>query len=340
MVGGPLAGPRAPTGSNQTTVMSPPPPGSADRQLFDFQVNGFGGIDFQQDDLSQSAMRLAVRCLQAHRVRAIFVTLISDTVDRLCRRLEHLEKLCQQDETIAGMVAGYHLEGPWLSAEPGYCGAHPPEVMCPPKPADFDRLQAAAQGRIRLVTIAPELPGSAEFISRLASGSVHVALGHTNANEAQIDEAIRAGARFCTHLGNAVPALLPRHDNVVQRLLARDELTACLIPDGVHVPPFVLRNFFRAKPPGRVLFTTDAMAGAGASPGRYSLGRLQIEVGVDGIARNPGGLGLAGSTLTPDEGVRRCASYLGLTAEDARRFWSTAAVTAFNPDLRLEQAVG
>jgi N-acetylglucosamine-6-phosphate deacetylase len=134
-------------------------------------------------------------------------------------------------------------------------------------------------------------------------------------------------------LGNGTPGELPRHDNITQRLLARDELTACFIPDGVHLPPFLLRNFFRAKPAGRVLFTTDAMAGAGAPPGRYMLEKLSIDVGGDGVARQPGGSGFAGSTLTPDEGVRRVARYLGLSLEAARAFWSDAPAAAFGIEL-------
>ncbi len=119
----------------------------------------------------------------------------------------------------------------------------------------------------------------------------------------------------------------------MQRLLARDELTACLIPDGVHLPPFVLRNFFRAKPAGKVLFTTDAMAGAGAGPGRYRVGHLEIEVGEDGVARQPGGGGFAGSTLTPDAGVRLTATWLGLSANAVEHLWSAAPAAAFGVDL-------
>lgn len=298
--------------------------------LFDFQVNGFGGIDFQRDELTLADARYVVESLERHDTSRIFVTLITDKVDRLCGRLERFEKFRGADPKIARAFAGYHLEGPWLHPEGGYRGAHPAEFMHAPSLAEFDRLQAAAGGRIRLVTLAPEWPGSGEFIAALATAGVHVALGHTNATERQIDGAIAAGARFCTHLGNGVPQLLPRHDNVIQRLLARDELTACFIPDGVHLPPFALRNFFRVKPAGRVLFTTDAMAGAGMAPGFYSLGLHLVEVGKDGIARQPGGQGaFAGSTLTPDEGVRRVAAYLGLSLEESRRFWSEIPATAF-----------
>lgn len=302
---------------------------SSARSLFDFQINGFAGVDFQQDDLTHGELSLAVAVLARHGVGQFFLTLISAPVERLCARLANLESIIRRDPRLAQAIAGYHLEGPWLSPLAGYCGAHDPAVMQAPSAAAFERLQSAAAGRIRLVTLAPEWPDSAAFIADLTAAGVHVSLGHTDAGERDIDAAISAGARFCTHLGNAVPAVLPRHDNVVQRLLARDELTACLIPDGIHLPPFVLRNFVRAKPPGRVLFTTDAMAGAGAGPGKYRLAHLKVSVGEDSIARLPDGSGFAGSTLTADEGVRRVARFLSLPLGEATRLWSEAPRRAF-----------
>jgi len=297
--------------------------------LFDFQVNGFAGVDFQRDGLTPADWSRAARALRGHGARAIFVTFVTARVDRLCRRLEACERARSRSPVLRSLVAGYHLEGPWLSPEAGYRGAHPPGPMHAPSAAEFDRLQAAADGRIRLVTLAPEWPGSPDFIAHLVRRGAAASLGHTNASASQIDAAIAAGARFATHVGNGVPQTLHRHDNVVQRLLARDELTACFIPDGIHLPPFVLRNFVRAKPAGRVLFTTDCMAGAGAGPGRYTLGELEVLVGADGVARMPGGAGFAGSTLTPDEGVRRVAAYLGLAEAEAVRLWSEAPAAAF-----------
>jgi N-acetylglucosamine-6-phosphate deacetylase len=296
---------------------------------FDFQINGFGGIDFQAETLTLAEMEHAIDVMRHHGVAGMFLTLITDDIDAHCRRLENFEKLCAASPAVADMIVGYHIEGPWLSPEPGYRGAHPPGPMHAPSLAEFERLQSAAQGRIRLITLAPEWPRSAECIASMTQAGVHVSLGHTNASEAQIDEAIRAGARFATHVGNGTPLQMHRHDNVVQRLLARDELIACLIPDGIHLPHFALKNFFRAKPKGRVLFTTDAMSGAGAPPGRYNIGKLEIEVGADGIARNPGGNGFAGSTLTPDEGVRRCASYIGISLAESAELWSTVPEDAF-----------
>jgi N-acetylglucosamine-6-phosphate deacetylase len=297
--------------------------------LFDFQVNGFAGVDFQSDDLTAASLDRAVAGLRRHGVSGIFATLITENVESLCRRLENFEQLCAGSPTTAAMICGYHVEGPWLNPEPGYRGAHPADAMHAPTLAEFERLQSAAGGRVRLITLAPEWPGSPECIAAMTRAGVHISLGHTNASERQIDDAIRAGARFVTHLGNGCPLEMHRHDNVVQRLLARDELTACFIPDGVHLPRFVLQNFFRAKPPGRALFTTDAMAGAGAGPGRYRIGRLEIEVGADGVARQPGGKGFAGSTLTPDAGVARCAEFLGLSLDAAAQLWSNAPATAF-----------
>ncbi|MEY4815704.1 MAG: hypothetical protein RLZZ162_2777, partial [Verrucomicrobiota bacterium] len=291
--------------------------------------NGFGGVDFQRDDLTSTEFAHAVAALRKHGTSGIFATLITDEIDALCRRFAALEKLCPTVPSAGAAILGYHLEGPWLSPTPGYRGAHPAGPMRAPTFADYERLQAAAHGRLRLITLAPEWPGSAEFIAAVTQQGVHVSLGHTNASEAEIDAAIRAGARFCTHLGNGCPLELPRHDNIVQRLLARDELTACFIPDGIHLPKGVLKNFVRAKPAGRVLFTTDAMAGAGAPPGRYTIGPHLIAVGADGVARQPGEKNFAGSTLTPDVGVRHIADWLNLTPETARNFWSTAPAAAF-----------
>lgn len=258
-----------------------------------------------------------------HRLRAlgtsrILLTLITDKIDRLCRKLERIEAMCRVDSALAATIVGYHLEGPWLLPEPGYCGAHDPALMCSPTVRDLDRLVEASQGRIRLVTLAPELPGAPAAIARAVAQNVRVAAGHTNANDQRIDEAIAAGLRLCTHLGNGVPQQLHRHDNVIQRLLARDELTAVFVPDGIHLPAHVLRNFVRAKPAGKVLFTTDCMAAAGAGPGHYSLGSLITEVGADGVVRQPGqASAFAGSSLTMDVAFLNVQRFLGWSESDA-----------------------
>ncbi len=301
--------------------------------LFDVQINGFAGVDFQQPDLSAAALRQAVTGLAAAQTLRFFATLITDSISALCAKLENFERLLASAPDLAEAVCGYHIEGPWLSPEPGYRGAHDPQWMGPPRLADFNRLQEAARGRIRLVTLAPEWSGASEFIRELCGQGVQVSLGHTHAGADQIEAAIRSGARFCTHLGNGIPVELHRHNNILQHLLARDELTAFFIPDGIHLPPEVLKNLFRAKPPGRALFTTDAMAAAGAPAGRYRLAAHELEVGPDRVVRLPGSAQFAGSALTPPEGVRNAERWLGLGPDQARALFSTSVASAFNISL-------
>lgn len=305
------------------------------RSLFDIQINGYAGVDLQQDDLSGPELRRVVEALAADETLRWFATLITDALPRMEARLARLEALRAADPVVAAAVCGYHLEGPWLSPEPGYRGAHDPQWMGPPDIAAFDRLQQAAAGHIKLITLAPEWPGSAEFIRYATTRGVQVSIGHSQADASQIDAAIDAGARFCTHLGNGVPAHLHRHDNIIQRLLGRDELTAFFIPDGIHLPPEVLQNFFRAKPPGRAYFTTDAMAAAGAPPGRYRLAHLELEVGSDRIVRLPGQPMFAGSALTPPEGSANAARWLNLPPAEARALFSTSIADAFNIELPI-----
>lgn len=292
----------------------------ASAPYFDLQVNGFAGVDFQDPELTCADLRRAVDGLLRHRTGGILFTLITDAVDALAAKLEQVERYRAADPVIARVIEGYHLEGPHMSAESGYHGAHPRELMIPPSAAVFDRLQAAAGGLVRLVTIAPELPGSCDYIAHVTATGTRVAIGHSGASETQISEAISAGLSMCTHLGNGVPALLPRHDNVIQRLLAHDELDAVFIPDGIHIPATVLRNFVRAKPRDKVLFTTDCMAAAGVGPGRYRIGRLEIETGEDRVVRvvsETGKGGLAGSSLTMDAAAENAARWLGWSADEA-----------------------
>jgi len=296
--------------------------------FFDLQVNGFAGVDFQQDGLRARDLSRAVEALLRHRTDRILLTLITDRIDRLCARLERVEAARRRNPRIAATVVGYHIEGPHLLPHRGYSGAHDARLMRPPSIREFDRLWEASAGNIRLVTVAPELPGSAEFIRHVVSRGVRASVGHSNADERAIDEAIRAGLSLCTHLGNGVPQRMHRHDNVIQRLLARDELYAAFIPDGIHLPPFALKNFVRAKPASRVLFTTDCMAAAGAPPGRYRIGKLLTHVGPDGIVRQPGERrSFAGSSLTMDAAVRNVQLMVGWTRAQATSACSQRVAT-------------
>lgn len=303
--------------------------------LFDLQVNGFAGIDFQQADLSLAQLRGAVDAMRNHKMHRIFLTLITDDIEALTRKLVRLEEFRRQDPLIGKTICGYHIEGPYLSLKAGFRGAHPGDKMKAPDLAEFNRLQSAAHGNIRLLTIAPEWDGSDAFIEEVTRNNVAVSLGHTDASEEEIDRAIAAGARFCTHLGNGCPGEMHRHNNITQRLLARDELIACFIPDGYHVPPHVLKNFFRAKPAGKTILTTDCMAAAGAPSGHYQLGDLTIEVGNDRVVRQPGKSNFAGSSLTLDEGVANFSKWTGVSENEAWTMASQSAADLFQIELPL-----
>lgn len=298
-------------------------------RLFDFQVNGFAGVDFQRLEVEFEALQHAVERLRWHRMAKILYTLTTDSIDAICRKLEQVEGYRERDPAIAETVAGYHIEGPWISVEDGYNGAHPKELAVSPKESDFEKLWSASNGNIKLITLAPEREGAIPMIETVTARGVRVGLGHTNASETDIDAAIRAGATMGTHVGNAVPAVIHRHDNVIQRLLARDELIACLIPDGIHLPPFVLKNFYRAKPEGNVLFTTDCMAAAGAPPGKFTLRHRTLEVGADGIVHLPGDTRFAGSSLCLDRGVRNLQAWLGFSEAEAIEMCSEKAAEHF-----------
>lgn len=285
--------------------------------FFDLQANGFAGVDYQDPNLTLEELERSLRALHLHRTPRILLTLITDRVDSLCAKLARIEGFRQQSPLVAGTIAGYHLEGPYLRPEPGFQGAHPPEIMKAPDIREFERCCDAAGGRVRLITLAPEWPGSPEFIRHATGRGVRIAIGHSDADDRSIDDAIAAGLTLCTHLGNGVPMQLHRHNNIVQRLLARDELHAVFIPDGIHVPPGVLRNFVRAKPPGKVLFTTDCMAAAGAPVGRYRIGGVETEVGADRVVRQPGKENFAGSALTMDVAAGNVQRFLGWSAAEA-----------------------
>jgi N-acetylglucosamine-6-phosphate deacetylase len=186
---------------------------------------------------------------------------------------------CRASEIVAQHVVGIHLEGPYISAEDGPRGAHPLEHCRPPCWNEFQRLQEAAEGRIRIITLSPEYEGAHEFIERTAASGVLVAIGHTAANSDQIRAAVDAGARMSTHLGNGAHGQIRRHPNYIWDQLAEDRLVASLIADGHHLPASVVKCFVRAKSPARCILVSDLVGMAGMPPGRYrntSIGDIEI----------------------------------------------------------------
>jgi len=288
------------------------PPGSVapDREagwvapaLFDLQINGCHGIGFNSPTLTIEGVRRVVQVCRAHGIVEFLPTLVTNSFDAIAHGFATLTRARDKDPDLARAVPGFHLEGPYISAEDGPRGAHPKAHVRPPDWNEFQRWQDAAAGRIRLVTLAPEHDQALPFIEKLTAAKVVVAIGHTAATSSRIRDAISAGARLSTHLGNGSHAELPRHDNYLSEQLAADELWASLICDGHHLPPALIKIMLRMKTPSRVILTCDAGSLAGLPQGRYADWGGEFEVLSDGRIVVPGTPYLAGSGSFTDQCV-------------------------------------
>jgi N-acetylglucosamine-6-phosphate deacetylase len=279
--------------------------------FFDLQVNGFAGVDFNDRDLTPEAVDRALSALQATGVTRCLPTLITSSLGDFARQARAL--VASRHPAIAGI----HMEGPYLSPADGPRGAHPREHVRTASVDDFERRQEAASGRIRLVTLAPEVEGALGLVEHLVAGGVRVAIGHTAGSGEQIDAAVAAGATLSTHLGNGCATLLPRHPNLLWTQLAEDRLRASLIVDGHHLPPETVKTMVRAKTRERCILVTDAIMCAGQPPGRYRLGTLEVELSADGRVAAPGASTLAGSALLMPRAVANVARFTGLAIETA-----------------------
>jgi N-acetylglucosamine-6-phosphate deacetylase len=287
--------------------------------LCDLQVNGFGGIDFNAPALGDEDLLRALAALRATGVTLCLPTLITSSGKSFSACARTIAR-CRDP-----MVAGIHMEGPYLAELAR--GAHPARHLVAPSLDGFRRRQEAADGRIVLVTLAPELPGALALIERLVAERVTVAIGHSAATPAIVRAAVAAGATLSTHLGNGCPRDIPRHPNLIWEQLAADELTATVIVDGHHLAPAVVKVIARAKGLDRLVLVTDATAAAGRPPGPFRLGELQVERTSEGRVEiagtgGPGQGKLAGSSLTLDAAVASAARFLDLPIE---RAWALAS---------------
>lgn len=306
---------------------------------FDLQINGYFGADFCSRDLSIEACRRACDALVADGVSGILATVITDGIEGICAKLERLVGFRDRDPAIAAVIAGFHVEGPFLSRVPGCPGAHDAGRIVPATVAAAARIVDAAGGLLRLVTLAPECDAGLATTSFLSRRGVVVSAGHCDPTLDQLRAAIDAGLSMVTHLGNGCALELPRHDNIIQRALAlHDRLWICYIPDGVHVPFFALKNYLDVSGVERSVMVTDAISAAKLGPGRHSLGAAEVEVDAAGVARRTGARNLAGSTLTMPlvrENLRR---HLGLDARAIDLLVSTNPRRAIGLDAERGEA--
>jgi N-acetylglucosamine-6-phosphate deacetylase len=286
--------------------------------FIDIHIHGGAGLDVMRAPLTELP-RLG-QFLAKHGVSAYFPTTVAAPLDETCAALERIAKFIEQSaEGANGSSAearplGIHLEGPFLSHKRR--GVHPPECLLPATLHTFDRLWQAARGQVRIMTIAPEIPGALEVIAAAAKRGVCVSIGHSDAEMSTAQDAVQAGAKHATHTFNAMRPLDHRDPGILGEVLTDNRVSADLIADGIHVAPAVVKIFLQAKGLERSVLITDAISATGMPDGRYRLGPIEVDV-KDGTCTADGKL--AGSVLTMDRAVRNVMAFAGWNLRDALR---------------------
>ncbi|WP_297792796.1 N-acetylglucosamine-6-phosphate deacetylase [Mycobacterium sp.] len=304
-----------------------PPPRPADRDFpdctvapgfIDMHVHGGGGASYTDADGIGDAAAFHL----SHGTTTTLASLVTASPPELLSGVRALAEAAG-----AGVVAGIHLEGPWLNR--ARCGAHDHTQMRYPDPEEIDAVLSAGGDAIKMVTLAPELPGADAAIRRFVDAGVVVAVGHTDATYEQTRHAVALGATVGTHLFNAMPPLHHREPGPALALLRDPRVTVELIADGVHLHPGVVHAVIEAAGADRVAVITDAIAAAGRADGAYRLGAVRIDV-VSGVARVHGTSTIAGSTATMDR-LFRAAAGPGPNADPDAALAAAVQTTATTP---------
>ena len=287
----------------------------------DIHIHGGAGHDVMSAD--SAGLAALEQLLASHGVTSYFPTTVTapldqtlSALDRLATEIEKTER-DRSPEQGGARPLGIHLEGPFISHIRR--GVHPPENLLPPTLATFDRFWEASRGRIRVMTIAPELVGAQEVIAEAASRRVCVSVGHSDADVNATSAAVAAGARHATHTFNAMRPLDHREPGIIGEVLTDPRLSADIIADGVHLDPAIVQLFLKAKGPEGAVLISDATAATGMPDGRYRLGSLEVEV-KNGRCTSEGRL--AGSVLTMDRAVRNVMQFAHWDLQAALRLAS------------------
>jgi N-acetylglucosamine-6-phosphate deacetylase len=286
---------------------------------FDLQVNGYGGVDFNTDHLTAEDLHTACRRLQEGGVAGILATIITEKMDLMVARLRRLVDLRQRDALARQIIAGFHLEGPFINESDGYRGAHPKDAILAANVDDAQRLYDACDGQLLVFTLAPERDEHFATIKWLCKRGVIVASGHADPSLDLLTAACDVGLTMITHLGNGCPIQMHRHDNIIQRALhLRDRLWLCFIADTVHIPPVAMKNYLELAG-DRAVVVTDAIAPASLGPGRYTLGRWNLLIGEDMVARAPDGSHFVGAAITMAQSHANLRARLGQNERRCRQ---------------------
>ncbi len=285
----------------------------------DLQVNGYAGVDFNSDHLSAESLFTVCEKLSADGVAGVLATIITDDVDRMAARLSRLARLRSSDPLVQQVIWGVHVEGPFISDLPGFVGAHPVRATRNACRDIMQRLLDASEGLIRIVTLAPERDPQMAVTKWLADQGICVAAGHCNPSVELLDAAIDAGVTLFTHLGNGCPLDLPRHDNIIQRVLSRSErICISFIADGVHIPLHALGNYVKNASIQQSIVITDSISAAGLGSGTYMLGDQEVTVDSQGATWSSSHSHLVGSAATMPQVALNLKEALGMSEYDVK----------------------
>ena len=293
--------------------------------LIDNQVNGFAGVSFcfAGGELTREGIFKATQELWKKGVTTYLPTLTTNTKEVLKHNLALLSD-SKNDSALLGSIAGFHLEGPYISPIDGYRGAHPLKYVRKPDWNEFMELYEASGKNIKTITIAPELDGAMEFIRKCTAMGIVVAIGHHNATREIIEEAVLNGARISTHLGNGCANTINRHVNPLWPQLANDKLIASIICDGFHLRDEEITVFYKIKGPDKTIITSDVTSFAALPPGEYKNEEGEtIELTKEGMLRLPAQNVLYGSASPISRGVARILKITGCSLGEAIRMSST-----------------
>ena len=307
--------------------------------FIDLQVNGYKGVGFSNIDLTEADFCFACEALLENGTAAFLPTIITSSRGVYARILPLIAKAAKTH--FNGSILGIHLEGPFISDQPGSVGAHSPADTQKPSAEFFDELWELSEGGIKLLTIAAELEGAEDLIAHAMEKGVVVSLGHQMAGYDQVKTCHEAGAGAITHLGNGMPNQVPRHQNQIMTGLAIKKLKAMIITDGHHLPEQVIRAIFNAKEVADVIVTSDASPIAGCKPGRYNVFGNETVLEENGYLHNPKKQCMVGSSATLLECMNHLASLEILSVEDLLEvgFHNPLKLMGVEPDSIKSQSV-
>lgn len=308
--------------------------------LVDLQVNGVNGVDFNNEDITAEEILKATQYLLIKGVTVFFPTLITNDRNNILQILKTFRLAISQHPMVASCIGGIHLEGPFISSLDGARGAHNLKYIQSPNWELIEEFQEASGGLIKLITMAPELEGSSGLIKKCRESGIRVAIGHTLASSEEITKGVEAGASLSTHLGNAVPLILPRHPNILWDQLAHDELFASLIADGFHLGESFLKVVLKAKG-DKAFLVSDSTMFCGMEAGEYSthIGEHVILEPNGKLSLKHGNGLLAGASKSLMEGVQYLIDKNLKSLSDAWKMGSIIPRTFANLDQQNDMVI-